>query len=147
MGRGLNWISGPAPALMLDLEAWQKFFGFDKNGAYADMSIEVDLDALTLTWSFSGGCPAGTDGEALHPRSAWRRCGRGSQARPAAAFARYAHPDLHRSARPSPLDTGLRPRGWRFPSRFVILNTTRPTGRIVSATLQKPFFGLIALPS
>lgn len=57
VGRGLNWISGPAPALMLDLEAWQKFFGFDKNGAYADMSIEVDLDALTLTWSFSRNVP------------------------------------------------------------------------------------------
>ncbi|PYV38179.1 MAG: hypothetical protein DMG06_26320, partial [Acidobacteria bacterium] len=31
VGRGLNWISFPAPALMLDLEAWQKYFGFDKN--------------------------------------------------------------------------------------------------------------------
>jgi hypothetical protein len=33
--------------------AWQKFFGFDKNGAYADMAIDVDLDALTMTCSSS----------------------------------------------------------------------------------------------
>ncbi len=57
VGRGLNWISGPGPALLLDLEAWQKYFGFDKNGAYADMSIEVDLDALTMTWSVPGETP------------------------------------------------------------------------------------------
>jgi hypothetical protein len=63
VGRGLNWISSPAPALILDLEAWQKYFSFDKNGAYADMSVEVDLDALTLTWSFSGNTPQATTGK------------------------------------------------------------------------------------
>jgi hypothetical protein len=56
-GRGLNWISYPEPALRLDLTAWQKFFGFDKNGAYADMTIDVDLDALRLTWGVPGGAP------------------------------------------------------------------------------------------
>jgi len=35
-----------APALILDLEAWQKYLGFDKNSAYAEMSIDIDLDAL-----------------------------------------------------------------------------------------------------
>ena len=57
VGRGLNWVSWLSPALMLDLEAWQKYFGFDKNSAYADMTIEVDLDALTMKWSFSGNTP------------------------------------------------------------------------------------------
>jgi hypothetical protein len=57
VGRGLNWISGPGTPLLLDLEAGQKFFGFDKHGAYANMSIDVDLDALTMTWSFSGATP------------------------------------------------------------------------------------------
>lgn len=57
VGRGLNWISWQTPPLMLDLEAWQKFFGFDKNGAYGDMNVEVDLDALTLNWSFFGNMP------------------------------------------------------------------------------------------
>ena len=43
--------------MLLDLESWQKYFGFDKNGAYADMSIEVDLDALTMLWSVRGETP------------------------------------------------------------------------------------------
>jgi hypothetical protein len=58
VGRGLNWIPDSGGAtLKLDLDAWQKFFGFDRKGAYADMSIEVDLDALTLAWSVSGPAP------------------------------------------------------------------------------------------
>jgi hypothetical protein len=46
-GRGLNWISSPEAALCLDLPAWQKYFGFDKNGAYGDMDIHIDPRALT----------------------------------------------------------------------------------------------------
>ena len=58
VGRGLNWIPDSGGAVLrLDLDAWQKFFGFDRNGGYADMSIDVDLDALTMTWSFSGPTP------------------------------------------------------------------------------------------
>jgi len=56
-GRGLNWISGPEPPLRLDLPAWQKYFGFDRSGAYAAMNIDVDLDALQMTWSASGAIP------------------------------------------------------------------------------------------
>ncbi len=54
VGRGLNWIPDAGATLRLDLPAWQRFFGFDKNGAYADMRISVDLDALTLTWGVPG---------------------------------------------------------------------------------------------
>lgn len=54
VGRGLNWIPDAGTTLQLDLPAWQRFFGFDKNGAYADMAIDVDLDALTMTWSVAG---------------------------------------------------------------------------------------------
>ena len=57
VGRGLNWIPDAGATLHLDLEGWQKFFGFDKNGAYADMSIDVNLDALTMTWSVVGAVP------------------------------------------------------------------------------------------
>jgi len=57
VGRGLNWVPDANTTLRLDLEAWRKFFGFDKNGAYADMSIDVDLDALTVTWSVAGSVP------------------------------------------------------------------------------------------
>lgn len=53
----MNWISGPEPALRLDLAAWQKYFGFDKNGAYGDMAIDVDLDKLEMTWSVRGPTP------------------------------------------------------------------------------------------
>jgi len=57
VGRGLNWLPDAGTTFRLDLEAWQKFYGFDKNGAYADMSIDVDLDALTMTWSVAGPVP------------------------------------------------------------------------------------------
>lgn len=57
VGRGLNWVSGPGAPSILDLDAWQRFFGFDMHGAYADMSIEVDLDALTIAWSVKGDLP------------------------------------------------------------------------------------------
>ncbi len=57
VGRGLNWIPDAGAILRLDLEAWRKFFGFDKNGAYADMTIDVDLDALTLAWKILGAVP------------------------------------------------------------------------------------------
>jgi hypothetical protein len=57
VGRGLNWLPDDGANLRLDLPAWQKFFGFDKNGAYADMNIDVDLEALTMTWSVSGAVP------------------------------------------------------------------------------------------
>ncbi len=57
VGRGLNWLPDSGTTLRLDLDSWRKFFGFDKNGAYADMAIAVDLDALTMTWSIKGAGP------------------------------------------------------------------------------------------
>jgi hypothetical protein len=54
---GLNWIDTPQ-ALRLDLPTWQKYFGFDKNGAQADVRAEVDPDALTLKWSVAGSVPS-----------------------------------------------------------------------------------------
>jgi hypothetical protein len=63
VGRGLNWIPDAGVTLQLDLEAWRKFFGFDKNGAYADMTIDVDLDALTMIWSVAGALPQSEGGK------------------------------------------------------------------------------------
>lgn len=57
VGRGLNWLTSTKEPLILDLEAWQKFLGFDKHSAYAEMNLNVDLDALTLTGSVSGAIP------------------------------------------------------------------------------------------
>ncbi len=63
VGRGLNWIPDAGTTLRLDLESWRKFFGFDKNGAYADMAIDVDLDTLTMTWSIGGAIPQAATGK------------------------------------------------------------------------------------
>ena len=57
VGRGLNWVSLPGAPSILDLEAWQKYFGFDKHGGYAEMYLDVDLDEMTLTWSVTGELP------------------------------------------------------------------------------------------
>jgi hypothetical protein len=57
-GRGLNWIAELKTTLYLDLPAWQKYFGFDRRGAYADMEIAVDLDELKLSWKIAGSVPA-----------------------------------------------------------------------------------------
>jgi hypothetical protein len=53
----LIWIPDEGSTLRLDLPAWRKFFGFDKNGAYAELSIDINLDALTMDWSSSGAVP------------------------------------------------------------------------------------------
>jgi hypothetical protein len=55
-GTGLNWISTPE-GLRVDLPAWQKYFGFDKQGALADMNCSMDLDSLTMTYSVSDKIP------------------------------------------------------------------------------------------
>jgi len=55
-GAGLNWIETPQP-LRLDLAAWRKYFGFDKQGAYADIDAELDPDTLMLKWRCSGDVP------------------------------------------------------------------------------------------
>jgi len=38
----------PAPENCLDLESWQEFFGFDKQGQQGRFEIKVDTDAYTL---------------------------------------------------------------------------------------------------
>ncbi|HSA95142.1 MAG TPA: right-handed parallel beta-helix repeat-containing protein [Acidobacteriota bacterium] len=65
VGRGLNWVPDAGTTLRLDLDAWRKFFGFDKAGASADMTIDVDLDALTMTWSVAGAVPQVATGKAF----------------------------------------------------------------------------------
>ncbi len=57
VGRGLIWLPDAGTTLRLDLESARRFFGLEKTGAYADMAIDVDLDALTMTWSVGGALP------------------------------------------------------------------------------------------
>ena len=40
-----------------DLRAWQRYFGFDKNGAYLNVDIRINTDDLTLTWKSDGEAP------------------------------------------------------------------------------------------
>jgi len=61
VGRGLNWLTSTKEPLILDLDAWQKFLGFDKHSEYADMKIDIDLDALKMNWSVVGNNPADDD--------------------------------------------------------------------------------------
>lgn len=55
-GRGLNWIDGNE-IIRVDLPAWQKYFGFDKNGKSGKCVIDVDIDALTLSISNAENVP------------------------------------------------------------------------------------------
>ena len=55
-GGGLNWIQTPQ-ALRLDLPAWQRYFGFDKRGASAEVSLELNPETLSMTWSVAGDMP------------------------------------------------------------------------------------------
>jgi hypothetical protein len=48
--RGLNWMLG-YEIIRVDLSAWQKYYGYDKYGKEGTCTIDVDLDALTLSIS------------------------------------------------------------------------------------------------
>ena len=37
-----------------DIRAWQRYMGFDKNGDYANVSIQINSDDMTMTWSSTG---------------------------------------------------------------------------------------------
>ena len=52
-GRGLNWLSGQGPTLFLDLEAWRKFFGFDKNGAGNLPFVRYTEAQITNYWQYA----------------------------------------------------------------------------------------------
>lgn len=46
---GFLKMTNPAPALWLDLEAWQKLYDFEKDGAMAKISAEFDSKTLEFT--------------------------------------------------------------------------------------------------
>jgi hypothetical protein len=61
-GQPLNFIATPE-ALRLGLPTWQKYFGFDKRGGFADLSFDLDPDALTLKCSAAGEVPDAQTGQ------------------------------------------------------------------------------------
>jgi hypothetical protein len=48
---GVRFSGAGAPFLTINRP---KYFGFDKNGACAAITAEIDPDKLTITWSVSG---------------------------------------------------------------------------------------------
>jgi hypothetical protein len=82
VGRGLNWVPDAGTTLRLDLEAWRKFFSFDMNGAAADMAIDVDIDALTMTWSVAGAVPQVATGKPFEKDLAGQAAGASRQPGP-----------------------------------------------------------------
>jgi hypothetical protein len=55
-GNILNRIYKPEQ-LLLDLPAWQKFFGFDKTGDYVEMILEFNVEVLTMSVSITSSLP------------------------------------------------------------------------------------------
>lgn len=52
----LNWVDAPED-LKLNVPAWQRVYGFDKQGPYVELKAEIDPATLTLTWSAAGKVP------------------------------------------------------------------------------------------
>ena len=50
MPAGYLRVMYPAPEVCLDLHSWQEFYGFDKEGQEGWFDIDVDTEALTLTF-------------------------------------------------------------------------------------------------
>lgn len=57
MPGGYLRLKYPEPEMCLDLATWQEFCGFDKTGATADLTIEVDREKLTMLVEVHDGLP------------------------------------------------------------------------------------------
>jgi hypothetical protein len=42
-------MANPAPALLLDLEAWQKLFGWETEGKLVNIEAEINSETLDFT--------------------------------------------------------------------------------------------------
>ena len=45
--------TNPAPALILDLDAWRKLYDFEKDGAIAKISAQLDSETLEFTMNIA----------------------------------------------------------------------------------------------
>jgi hypothetical protein len=57
MPPGYLRVMYPEPEMCLDLETWQEFCGFDKNGCVCDMEIDIDSADLTMEVVVKGALP------------------------------------------------------------------------------------------
>jgi hypothetical protein len=67
-------VASPEPRALLNLEAWQTYYGFDLHGAQARIEADFDPEALLLTMSIAGEVPSSAavpemyiEGEGLPP--------------------------------------------------------------------------------
>jgi hypothetical protein len=85
-------IRSPEPQALLNLAAWQTYYGLDKNSTQAQIEADFDPEKLELTWKVDGAVPTVQPVEALHekvPRSApgpfsteeWKRSTSGGEGR------------------------------------------------------------------
>jgi hypothetical protein len=56
----------PAPQALVDLAAWQRYYGFDQNGAQAEIDAQLDPETLVLTLEVKGQLPQTLAVGALH---------------------------------------------------------------------------------
>jgi hypothetical protein len=67
-------VATPEPPALLNLEAWQAYYGFDRHGGQARIEADFDPETLLLTLSIAGEVPASVavpgvyvEGEGLSP--------------------------------------------------------------------------------
>jgi hypothetical protein len=54
-------VEYPEPRALLDLEAWQTYYGFDRGGGQAQIEASFDSETLLLTLSIAGDVPPGVN--------------------------------------------------------------------------------------
>ena len=69
-----------------DLRAWQRYFGFDKNGDYANVNIRINTDDMTMTWSSGGDIPSVATGTFYKVDFLHKTAGKNRKAGPFANF-------------------------------------------------------------
>ena len=69
-----------------DLRAWQRYFGFDKNGDYVNVNIQINTDNMTMTWSSEGDTPNITTGNYYKVDFMQQTAGKNRKAGPFAIF-------------------------------------------------------------
>jgi hypothetical protein len=59
-------VEYPQPPALLNLDAWQEYYGFDRNSRQTSIEAEFNPEALTLTLKVEGDMPTGTAVKELH---------------------------------------------------------------------------------
>jgi hypothetical protein len=63
-------IEHPEPRALLDLDAWQRYYGFDRHGGQAGIEASFDPQTLLLTLSITGAVPPSVEVSELYVKGA-----------------------------------------------------------------------------